>query len=222
MLAAMAEPTGEIEIELKVTVRAEDLDRLRAASRPVRAEPQVNVYYDSPDLRIGADGGSCRVRITPGHAGFTLKKPIGQDVPRRCLELPADPRAVFPPGRFLPRRVRVGALGVPRIESALLSFGVHELVRLGAMRCRREIVILGGERGPETALDTVRLPDGTVFHEVEVEAVDGDLVPLRLAAGFIGNLCPGSTPSDRSKYQRFLEVVARQRGPGLFPPPDSR
>lgn len=203
------------ETGLKVTVPADDIERLWEASLDVRSGRMLIVYYDSWDFRLYQRGATCRVRIVPGSAVLTLKaEPSGGgsgDGVFRRLEITEDVRAVFPPGRFLPREIQVRALGIAEIEVALAHrFGIDRLVRLGIMPGIRRTVRLGGATGPLTELDTMHLPDGTTCHEVEVWSDDPGMPGW--AATFIGTLCPGARPSQVDKYHRFASAVASLRG----------
>ncbi|MEU6892144.1 CYTH and CHAD domain-containing protein [Streptomyces sp. NPDC046557] len=120
------------------------------------------VYYDTPDLRLAADGLTLRRRTGGADEGWHLKLPVAPGI-RDELKAP------------------LGDTTVPRSLASLLRSRTREaqlvpLVRLVSRRKVKHLLDTDGTLLAELSTDTVtaeRGPAGAAWTEVEVELADG-------------------------------------------------
>lgn len=186
------------ELETKIEVSRDSLDRLRSACRILREHEQLNVYYDSND-ELSRRAATLRVRYEKDSSPrFTLKLPIGTNSGRRCsLEVEAPSRRMIPA-----RKIHLEDFA-PSFQGYLSEMGVSGVVRLGAMRTFRVDAVLPS--GLPVELDMVRLPGGSTFCEVEIESDDVAVHTEALAE--IRSIIGSFSFSHRSKFERFVGAL---------------
>lgn len=191
---------AHLEVESKFEVPADGFETLKQAGTLERREEQLNVYYDA-NWVLANSSATLRVRINSrGESVLTLKLPISLSGNQRVMkefEMPTTkcPRSIDI-DRHLPRE----------FANALSAFGIQKVERVGWVRNTRFVVALGGIGDVE--LDRLRLPDGTVFHEAEIETTS-ELAQERLA-DLVYDLVPAAKPSRVSKFQRFRQAAERE------------
>ncbi|MFE7596380.1 CHAD domain-containing protein [Streptomyces sp. NPDC057494] len=171
----MAETKREIERKYEATedTPLPDLTRVPGVSEVVdRGVMELDaVYYDTPGLRLAADGVTLRRRTGGSDAGWHVKFPVAAGVRDELRAPPADTL----PGEL------AGLL-----RSRVRHDEVVPVVRLRSARDVRHLLAADGTLLAELSVDTVRaerLPSGTeaTWTEIEVE-LDDDVDPALLDA----------------------------------------
>lgn len=162
----MAETKREIERKYEATgeTRVPDLTRVPGVSALVdRGVVELDaVYYDTPDLRLAADGLTLRRRTGGGDEGWHLKFPVASGI-RDEIRAPLADTLPGELAGLLRSRIRDGEV-VP-------------VVRLRSARDVRHLVDGNGTLLAELSVDTVRaerLPGGAEasWTEIEVELAE--------------------------------------------------
>ncbi|MEW1695049.1 CYTH and CHAD domain-containing protein [Streptomyces sp. NPDC091278] len=167
------------------------------------------VHYDTPGLRLAADGLTLRRRTGGDEAGWHLKFPVAPGVRDEIRAPLADAL----PGEL-----------AELLRSRLRRDRAVPVVRLRSARAVRHLVAADGTLLAELSVDTVRarrLPDGprTAWTEIEVELADGadpallDAVAARLREAGIH---PSTAPS---KLARALAETGTPPAPAPAPGP---
>jgi inorganic triphosphatase YgiF len=208
-----------IEVELKLSADEAALRSLAAAEGmgparlgPTRQVEELDIYLDTPDLRLAAARWACRLRTRDGRRTVSLKGPAehlpGEALHRRPeVEGPgpgpgdetADPLRWPPsPARDLGLRLSGGA-------------PLEERLALRQRRTERDVLV-DGRRVALLSLDRVSVERrGARLGElrvVEVEVV-GEAAPgawLRQVADALAAR-PGLRPEPMSKLERALELA---------------
>ncbi|MFI1655266.1 CHAD domain-containing protein [Streptomyces sp. NPDC020472] len=208
----MAETKREIERKYEATGETPppDLTRVPGVSEVVdRGVMELDaVYYDTPDLRLAADGVTLRRRTGGSDAGWHVKFPVAAGV-RDEIRAPLSD-------------------GLPDELAGLLRSRVRDTevvpaVRLRSARDVRHLLDADGALLAELSVDTVhaeRLPEGetATWTEIEVELADGidpallDAVEKRLRKAGIR---PSASPS---KLARALAETGSE--PQTVPAPE--
>ncbi|MEU3687756.1 CYTH and CHAD domain-containing protein [Streptomyces narbonensis] len=204
----MAETKREIERKYEATsgTRVPDLTRVPAvAAMADRGVTELDaVYYDTPDLRLAADGVTLRRRTGGSDEGWHLKFPVASGI-RDEIRAPLADTLPGELAGLLRSRVRGGEV-VP-------------VVRLRSARDVRHLQAADGTLLAELSVDTVhaeRLPGGAeaTWTEIEVELADEadaaegadeallDAIEKRLRKA---DIHPSSAPS---KLSRALEETS--------------
>lgn len=200
---------GEIEREAKLTLSLRDYERLREEGRVLDCRDQLNVYLHDPG-RLQEGLGYLRVRYEMGREPVaTLKVPRGWEGEfREMLEMESPLKGLGPGLYPWPRRhVQVASDLPDEMRRHFLAHGIHVVRRLGWMRNLRCVVEIEGLGAVE--LDRVRLPDGRLHHEVEIESPDADL-SSRLVERIL-EFAPSAAPSRVGKFSLFLESAGLVR-----------
>ncbi|MFE1551964.1 CHAD domain-containing protein [Streptomyces sp. NPDC058718] len=168
----MAETKREVERKYEATgeTRLPDLTRVPGVSAVVdRGVMELDaVYYDTPDLRLAADGLTLRRRTGGEDEGWHLKFPVASGIRDEIRAPLADTL----PGEL------AGLL-----RSRIRDADVVPVVRLRSARDVRHLVDAKGRLLAELSVDTVRaerLPGGApggaeaAWTEIEVELADAD------------------------------------------------
>ncbi len=195
----------EIETETKLTVSPADYERIRRRGRVLECREQLNIYLHDPE-RLQEGLGYFRVRFETGKAPMaTLKIPVGWRGGVRTMVEMEKPLAAMGPGLFPRpgRTVEVRDALPPEMAGHFLALDITRLRRLGWMRNRRCLVVVGEEGVLE--LDRTILPDGSIHFEVEIETSD-EAARAALTAR-IRKWAPSARISGVGKFSRFLEVV---------------
>ncbi|MFJ5829859.1 CHAD domain-containing protein [Streptomyces sp. NPDC093089] len=210
----MAETKREIERKYEATgeTPVPDLTKVPGVSEVAdRGLVELDaVYYDTPDLRLAADGLTLRRRTGGSDAGWHAKFPVAAGV-RDELRAPLTDTLPHELAELLRSRVRHGEV-VP-------------VVRLRSSRDVRHLLAADGTLLAELSVDTVRaerLPGGpeTTWTEIEVELAD-DVDPVLLDA--VGkrlrkaDILPSASPS---KLARALAETGAE--PEAAPTPAKR
>ncbi|MEU9372972.1 CYTH and CHAD domain-containing protein [Streptomyces sp. NPDC048255] len=119
------------------------------------------VYYDTPDLRLAADGLTLRRRTGGKDEGWHLKLPVSPEV---------RDEVTAPLGDTLPRALAV------LIRSRVRDAGLEPQVRLVSSRRVSHLLDAEGALLAELSIDAVRAERGEAavsWTEVEVELADG-------------------------------------------------
>ncbi|WP_405853582.1 CYTH and CHAD domain-containing protein [Streptomyces sp. NBC_00090] len=162
----MAETKREIERKYEATgeTRVPDLTRVPGVSAVGdRGVMELDaVYYDTPDLRLAADGLTLRRRTGGDDEGWHLKFPVASGI-RDEIRAPLADTLPGELAGLLRSRIRDG--------------GVVPVVRLRSARDVRHLVDGNGTLLAELSVDTVRaerLPGGAEasWTEIEVELAD--------------------------------------------------
>ena len=194
-----------LERETKLSLSAEDYERILERCRVLECRDQLNVYLHDAD-RLREDSGYFRVRFESGRAPVaTLKIPAGWrgDI-REMVEVERPLEEMGPTLYPWPRRWVVVDTGVPPgFMEHLQALGIVRLRRLGWMRNLRCVLEL--DSGGVVELDRTTLPGGEVVHEVEIESPSEE-VHARLAAG-VRELAPSAQISTMGKFTRFLAAL---------------
>jgi len=196
---------AEIETEVKLTVSEADYEQIRRRGEVLECRDQLNVYLQDPS-RLQEGFGYLRVRYeTRRTPVVTLKIPVAWEGDLRKMVEMEEPLEIMGPGLF-PRPMRrvIVAEALPgEMAGHFLDRGIHHLRRLGWMRNRRCIVVLGREG--EVELDRTTLPGGMIRYEVEIETDDAearDALVSRVRAW-----APSATMARLGKFSRFLEAI---------------
>lgn len=166
------------EIELKLSVRAEDMDRLRKL--PVLATPGAkpaaksldSVYFDTADRLLQKNGLSLRVR----RQGKKLVQTLKSAPPPGIGALVRGEWEVPVPGP----EPDIALLPDPDVLAPLGPLTNADLLPLFETRIRRQIRLITPEEGMkvEVAIDQgeITTPQGAVLpvHELELELVEGE------------------------------------------------
>jgi inorganic triphosphatase YgiF len=172
-------------------------------------ERQRNVYYDTPDGALQAQGASLRWRSQAGQDGgeFTLKtRRARQGCVFRRQELTSQEPEVAEADRHdLPEPLAAAEQLAGQTLAPVLELETD----------RRTMMVERGASRLEVALDQVALPGTEVVeHEIEAEVVEGnatDLLGLQAAL-----LATGETmPAKHGKRGRALRHLARHCPPGV-------
>jgi len=194
-----------LERETKLSLTAEDYERILAGTRILECREQLNVYLHDP-ARLREDLGYFRVRFESGRAPVaTLKIPAGWrgDI-REMVEVERPLEEMGPALYPWPRRWVVVDTGVPPgFMEHFQALGIVRLRRLGWMRNLRCLAEL--EQGGVVELDRTTLPGGNVVHEVEIESPN-EAMHARLAAR-VRELAPSARVSTLGKFPRFLAAL---------------
>jgi uncharacterized protein YjbK len=190
-----------IENETKFELDASEFDRLRAAAQVARLEDQLNVYFDK-GWRLANLAATFRVRLVDNSPVMTFKLPAvwSNENKRTTLELEyslgdADECEWFERSKSIDVETELP----PDMAEALLTLGVNTLQRVGEMRNRRYVMLVG-DLG-QVELDEVLLPNGEKAYEAEIEG-DDDQTRSRLV-DWIRREAPNARPSTATKFQRF-------------------
>ena len=205
------------EVETKLTVSKEDFESLIHQHGDLQdCVNQLNVYFDQ-DHQLSRNASTFRIRLfgENRHPVMTLKVPIRAerndlDETRRALEVEKelDRHATEHP----PRDLDIARDLPSEFQGVLSEFEVSCLERLGSMRTWRHLVRLADDLVVEA--DRVRLPGGQEFYEVEFESDSPER--HQAALDMIRDLAPSSSPSECSKYERFVGSLGDKQGDGHF------
>lgn len=199
-----------VEVEVKLALGGEaDYERARAAlGAAERVIEQVNHYFETADGRLRAARAMLRVREGDGAPVATLKlraRLTSGVMQAREVEAPVD-AATW--AAVLRGEQGLETVDLEPVRLALATIGAAErLSPQGTMRNRREVHPLSG--GLVVELDRTELPDGTLDYEVEVETADPAAARERIV-GILDACGAAWSEQTRSKYERFLESVARR------------
>ncbi|MER7946844.1 CYTH and CHAD domain-containing protein [Streptomyces sp. NPDC096079] len=207
----MAETKREIERKYEATggTALPDLTRVPGVSDVVdRGVMELDaVYYDTPDLRLAADGVTLRRRTGGGDSGWHVKFPVAAGI-RDEIRAPL--------GDTLPGEL--AALLRSRVRDTEVVPAVH----LRSARDVRHLLDADGGLLAELSVDTVharRLPGGAEasWTEIEVELAD-DTAPALLDAVEKRLRKAGITPSaSPSKLARALADTGAEPEPPATP-----
>ncbi|MER5203908.1 CYTH and CHAD domain-containing protein [Streptomyces sp. NPDC002825] len=208
----MAETKREIERKYEATGDAELPDLGRVPGVASVADDGVMdldaVYYDTPDLRLAADGLTLRRRTGGSDAGWHVKFPVAVGI-RDEIRAPLSDTLPDALAGLLRSRVR--------------DAEVVPAVHLHSSRDVRRLLAADGTLLAELSVDTVhaeRLPDGgeASWTEIEVELADGtddetilDAIGKRLKKA---GIAPSTSPS---KLARALEETGAAPRPRPTP-----
>lgn len=168
-----------------------------------------NVYYDQDGL-LAAAGITLRARrkVSRGYWKLELKVPVSNEEGVRAMrEITDDFPMIASPA------AEVFVLP-PHFQASLPADLQHitQVQRLGELRVGR--YVQQHEEGFTFDIDRLTLPNGTLFHEVEIELADPDLRAQAIAK--LRSIVPDCRPSTLSKFTRFLaarqEVIRRENG----------
>lgn len=192
---------SRLEVETKLELDADGYRRVLESGEAKGCVEQLNVYYDR-DWTLADAGAGLRVRYETGAAPvLTLKLPVrGRAGPRAMREWDLSRGEAR---RSAPRALELRRDLPEALRAPLLQLGIERLLRVGWSRNLRWRVRL--DEGV-VELDRLRLPDGSVVHEVEVEEED----PARHTALVerLREIVPSVRPSDLGKFERFRRAVA--------------
>ncbi|MFG3345365.1 CHAD domain-containing protein [Streptomyces sp. NPDC048018] len=209
----MAETKREIERKYEATATTELPDLVGTAGvAAVRDEGVTEldaVYYDTPDLRLAADGLTLRRRTGGADAGWHLKFPVASGIRDEIRAPLSETLPAFLTG-LLRSRVRHAA--------------VAPVVRLRSSRSVRRLLDDDGRPLAELSVDTVHADrlTGTgeaAWTEIEVElADDGDEALLDAVGKRLrkAGIRPSEAPSKlaRALAETGTAPPARDNGPG--------
>jgi hypothetical protein len=150
-----------------------------------------------------------RIRFAHGERPvLTAKLPESWEGLRRTMQEIEVPVAGLRGGsaHVAPRSIDVAALPLD-IGRALHAAGCERLRRAGWVRNERTVIALPGAGHAE--LDRLRLPDGMVVYEVEIETSDRSASDR--ATTMIRRAAPTARPSRLSKYERFRRAIEAGR-----------
>lgn len=202
------------EVETKLTVSRDDFESLIQHGEVQNCINQLNVYFDQ-DHQLSRKASTFRIRLfgEDRHPVMTLKVPIKStvsdlDETRRTLEVERELEEEG--AEYPPRQINIDDSLPGEFRDALSGFEVSCLKRLGSMRTWRHLVQLSEDLVVEA--DRVRLPGGTEFYEIEFESESPER--HQLALDTIRDLAPSSSPSECSKYERFVKSLLAEQGDG--------
>jgi uncharacterized protein YjbK len=196
-------PMYATEKESKFEIDARAFEWLLQNAKVERQDRQVNVYYDSRS-RLSRSAATFRVRYTKGApAQLTLKQSYANVDGVRVAQEYDYILAGISSVRFSPPEIDVEGQLVPELAALLRKRGISKLARLGAVRNYRYQLLIGGVGQVE--LDRLRLPDGSISYEVEIENED-DSVHERIRHWIFSHI-PNARVSTTSKFERFMSSV---------------
>ncbi len=196
---------------------------------PPSKRHHLDRYFDTPALDLARHAIGLRLRESGGAATLTLKLRVPPETAAASgaegatgawtrVEVEADVRkGAPPPGRAseLPERLRHYA------EPFSLARPLVEIARLATHRTLRELrAPVSGARA-ELAVDRVRVQGAEragAFTEVELERLEGSVVPLRRLASDLEQRL-GLVPSAADKLERALALAGMEPAERPFPSP---
>jgi uncharacterized protein YjbK len=194
----------ECEVKLRLASRA-DLDRLLARlPAPRRWGLQLNLYLDTPDGTLAANGMSLRLRVTPDHARLTLKVGRGVDgCTFRCIEI----EEAIDRGAAIAWIQGTGPLPLgAAFDEAARHLNAAALVAGNWSLTHRALC---DTDGMTVEVDETLFPDGSRDWEVEVEHPDPDaaLAVVRRFADLAGVALAPQTRTKQARAQGCLPVL---------------
>lgn len=194
-----------IEIEVKLELSESDFRSLQRQGTLREERRQINVYYDAQWL-LADQAVTLRIRFAEALPPvLTLKIPISHDAKNRKmkeyewqLDRPwsATARSSHPmhlePETDLPAE----------IADELRNIGVRRLDRIGWVRNTRSLIEFANDGLVE--LDELRLPNGDVVFEAEIESADDG--SMQRLTERIRSFVPAASLSMESKFQRFRKA----------------
>lgn len=200
----------KLEYETKYELSSQGFDRICGAWEVRHRHNQLNVYYDA-EWRLAECASTLRIRFDGDSTPMlTLKVPVTTDGAKRVMrefELPV-PRSWSTHGRSIrPKSIDVERDLPLELACYLRALGITRVVRVGWVRNTR--LVMEAEGGGCIELDRLELPDGSVFHEAEIEA-ESESLHAHLSR-LVTTIAPEATPSRVSKFQRFRQAALAAR-----------
>lgn len=195
-----------LETEAKLELDRAGFDAIREAGSVHHVDDQLNVYYDN-GWKLAERSATFRIRYLLGKQPVvTLKIPVRTQSGVRVsqeFELPFRMAIRSADGLGFPaRELPLEQLDSADMRNALGDLGIDRLDRIGCARNRRCSLLLDGSL---IELDELRLPNGKVVFEAEIEDPNSDLC-LKMVER-IRFIAPSARPSAESKFQRFRKAV---------------
>ncbi len=205
-----------MEIELKLILEADEVQRLRAGlAAPLREVDQLNHYFDDRNRSLGRAGWGVRIReesggdvrralLTVKHSGVQkgefIHRPENETSLslQRCAEWLECPAAMFD--------------AVVQLSPALGEFGALELEQVGSMQNRRAVFALPAAPQFSIELDRTTWPDASVGWEVELEITEDQSAAEAEAAlrALLSSLDIHWRCGQESKLARLMRMLGTQ------------
>jgi hypothetical protein len=193
------------ETETKLELDASGAERVVGLGVVERQIDQLNVYYDD-HWRLAEGRMTVRIRFVHGaRPVLTAKVLRSWEGHRRTMEeLEISLEGGLGGGaRTAPREIDVEA-DLPReIAAPIRAIGCRRLQRVGWVRNQRTVVALPGAARVE--VDRLRLPNGAIIFEVEIETPDHAASDRAIA--MIRSAVPSAALSRMGKYERFRRAL---------------
>ena len=196
------------EIETKFNLTTHDFIVLMSQASHRATKIHTDYYYDTPGYRLFWGDWCCRIRKSFDDCELTIKYPSTHRIPPGVT--PENPSAmtreevnikwygpipnVLHPREFFPIYVQ------DKLEH---TNALEMLVYAGQTSNHRKILTLDGILTFE--LDSVTLPNGSMYHEVEIETVYHESRTKIFRQ--IQEILPGIQVTDDTKYARLVRSL---------------